>query len=91
MTRFEELPGNVRTLMLAKLAMEMRQLNAIDLRHLALLRRVSMAELWRGICRKAQQPVCALPLGATPSIERRHSSAPPPATSTRYSIRGLAR
>lgn len=91
MTRFEELPGNVRTLMLAKLAMEMRQLNAIDLRHLALLRRVTMTELWRGICRKAQQPVCALPLGATPSIERRHSSAPPPATSTRYSIRGLAR
>jgi hypothetical protein len=49
-----------------------------------------MTELWRGICRKAQQPVCALPLGATPPIERRHSSAPP-APPTRYSIRGLAR
>ena len=88
MTRFEELPGNVRTLMLAKLAMEMRQLNAIDLRHLALLRRVSMVELWRGICRKAQQPVCALPLGAMPSIERRHTSAPAHQT---VRISGLAR
>jgi hypothetical protein len=88
MTRFEELPGNVRTLMLAKLAMEMRQLNAIDLCHLALLRRVSMAELWRGICRKAQQPVCALPLGAMPSIEPRHVS-PPAHHAVR--VNGLAR
>jgi hypothetical protein len=87
MTRFEELPGNVRTLMLARLAMEMRQLNAIDLRHLAMLRRVSMAELWRGICRKVQQPVCSLPLGATPAIERRH--APPPARPT-IRLKGLA-
>jgi hypothetical protein len=53
MTRFEELPGNVRTLMLAKLAIEMRQLNALDLHHLALLRRVSITALWHGICRKA--------------------------------------
>jgi hypothetical protein len=88
MTRFEELPGNVRTLMLAKLAIEMRQLNAIDLRHLALLRHVSMNELWRGICRKAQQPVCALPLGAMPSIERRY--APLPAHQT-IRVNGLAR
>lgn len=88
MTRFEELPGNVRTLMLAKLAMEMRQLNAIDLRHLALLRRVSMTELWHSICRKAQQPVCSLPLGAMPSIERRHSS--PPAHQT-FRVNGLSR
>jgi len=88
MTRFEELPGNVRTLMLAKLAIEMRQLNAIDLRHLALLRRVSITALWHGICRKAQQPVCALPLGALPSIERRH--APPPAHHT-VRVSGLAR
>ena len=88
MTRFEELPGNVRTLMLAKLAIEMRQLNAIDLRHLALLRHVSMNELWRGICRKAQQPVCALPLGAMPSIERRHASVPAHQT---IRVNGLAR
>ena len=88
MTRFEELPGNVRTLMLAKLAMEMRQLNAIDLRHLALLRHVSMNELWRGICRKAQQPVCALPLGAMPTIERRHASVPLHQT---IRVNGLAR
>ena len=88
MTRFEELPGNVRTLMLAKLAIEMRQLNAIDLRHLALLRHVSMNELWRGICRKAQQPVCALPLGAMPSIERRQSSVPAHQT---VRVSGLAR
>ncbi len=87
MTRFEELPGNVRTLMLARLAMEMQQLNAIDLRHLAMLRRVSMAELWRGICRKVQQPVCSLPLGATPPIERRH--APPPVRPT-LRLKGLA-
>lgn len=76
MTRFEELPGNVRTLMLAKLAIEMRQLNAIDLRHLALLRRVSITALWHGICRKAQQPVCALPIDAAPCFERRQPAAP---------------
>lgn len=76
MTRFEELPGNVRTLMLAKLAIEMRQLNAIDLRHLALLRRVSITALWHGICRKAQQPVCSLPLGAVATcFERRPPAA----------------
>ena len=67
MTRFEELPGNVRTLILAKLAMELKQLNAIDLCHLALLRRVSITELWRDICRKARQPVCSLPIGAATS------------------------
>lgn len=67
MTRFEELPGNVQTLMLAKLAMELKQLNAIDLCHLALLRQVSMTELWHSICRKAQQPVCSLPIGAATS------------------------
>ena len=88
MTRFEELPGNVRTLMLAKLAMEIRQLNAIDLRHLAMLRRVTMAELWRGICRKAQQPACSLPLGAVPAIERRHAS---PAVHYAVRLNGLAR
>ncbi len=86
MTRFEELPGNVRTLILAKLAMEMRQLNAIDIRHLALLRRVSMAELWRGICRKAQQPVCSLPLGAAPTVERRQAPQPAPV----IRLKGLA-
>ena len=88
MTRFEELPGNVWTLMLAKLAIEMRQLNAMDLRHLALLRRVSMTALWQSICRKAQQPVCALPLGALPSIERRQAT--PPAHQT-VRVNGLAR
>ena len=74
--------------MLAKLAMEIRQLNAIDLQHLAMLRRISMTELWRGICRKAQQPVCALPLGAEPAIERRQPSPP-----AHYAVRlnGLAR
>lgn len=77
MTRFEELPGNVRSLMLAKLAMEMRQLNAIDLRHLALLRRVSMTALWHGICRKAQQPVCSLPIEAVMAcLERRQRASP---------------
>jgi hypothetical protein len=77
MTRFEELPGNVRTLMLAKLAMEMRQLKAIDLCHLAVLRRVTMTELWYGICRKSHQPPCSLPIGAAaPSFECRQPATP---------------
>ena len=77
MTSFETLPGNVRTLLLAKLAIEMRQLNAIDLCHLAVLRRISMTELWHGICRKTQQPLCSLPIGAaTPRFGPRPPAAP---------------
>lgn len=68
MTRFEDLPGNTRALILAKLAVEMNAQSARSIHHLAKMRETNVVNLWRSICRKAGQPLCALPIEA----ERRH-------------------
>jgi len=62
--RFEELPGNVRALILAKLATEMKSANADTIYHLAKMQRSDVHDLWRTICRKAAQPICTIPIGA---------------------------
>lgn len=64
--RFEELPGNVQALMLAKLAMEMRAANAHSIHHLAKIKGSNVADLWRAVCCKAAQPVCTVPIAAMP-------------------------
>jgi hypothetical protein len=64
MMRFEELPANAQALILAKLAMELRVHNTASIRHLAQTRKIDVMSLWRGICRKANQPVCTIPLDA---------------------------
>lgn len=64
LTRFEELPENVRALILAKLAAEMKSAKADSISHLAKMQRLDVRCLWRIICRKAAQPVCTIPIGA---------------------------
>jgi len=66
MTKFEELPGNVRALILAKLAAELSAYKSADLYELAKLHRTNAMHMWRGICRKAGQPVCTIPADVTP-------------------------
>jgi hypothetical protein len=61
--RFEELPGNVRALILAKLAIELKAAKAHSIYHLAKMQRSDVGDLWRTICRKAAQPVCTVPIG----------------------------
>ena len=64
MLRFEALPENVQALILAKLAMEMKAAKAHSIHHLAKTQKREVSEVWRTVCRKAAQPVCAIPLGA---------------------------
>jgi hypothetical protein len=61
MAKFEELPDNVRALILANLATELAASKSADLYQLARLRRTDAMHVWREICRKAGQPVCAIP------------------------------
>jgi hypothetical protein len=61
--RFEELPGNVQALILAKLAVEIKAANARSIHHLAIARRTDVRALWRIICRKAAQQLCTIPVG----------------------------
>jgi hypothetical protein len=64
MMKFEELPANARALILAKLAMELKVHNTASIRRLAQSRKTDVMSLWRNICRKANQPVCTIPLDA---------------------------
>jgi len=61
MANFEDLPGNVRALILAKLAAELATHKAANLYQLASLQRTDAVHVWRDICRKAGQPVCTIP------------------------------
>jgi hypothetical protein len=65
MAKFEELPGNVRALILAKLAAELAAHKSANLQQLARLQRTDVSHVWREICRKAGQPVCAMPADVT--------------------------
>lgn len=62
LTAFEELPGNVQALILAKLAIEMKAAKARSINHLAKMQRSDVGDFWRIICRKANQPVCSMPV-----------------------------
>ena len=61
MAIFEDLPGNVRALILAKLAAELAAHNSNDIYQLARLQRTDATHVWRDICRKAGQPPCTIP------------------------------
>ena len=61
MTKFEDLPKNVQTLMLAKLALELSIHRCANLFELAKRQRLNVNEAWRRICRLAGQPVCTVP------------------------------
>jgi invasion protein IalB len=73
LTRFEELPVNVRALILAKLAAEMKSAKADSIYHLARMQRSDVHGLWRVICRKAAQPVCTMPIGVFEETEFRRN------------------
>jgi hypothetical protein len=64
MAKFEELPGNVRALILAKLAAELAAHKSVNLNELAKIQRTDATRVWRDICRKAGQPVCTIPTEA---------------------------
>jgi len=64
MAKFEDLPDNVRALILAKLAAELAVHKSANLYELAKLQRTEMMHAWRDICRKAGQPVCTIPAEA---------------------------
>jgi hypothetical protein len=65
---FEELPRNVQVLILAKLCREMAAVKARNIHHLAKTRNTDLMGVWRGICRKAGQPVCTIPVEATSAV-----------------------
>jgi len=61
MTKFENLPENVRALILAKLAAELAAHKSVNLYQLARTQRTNTMHVWRDICRKAGQPACTIP------------------------------
>lgn len=67
MNKFEDLPGNIRALMLSKLAIEMTMQKCVTIRDLAKMRHVDTLTVWRNICRRSGQPVCTIPVEATQS------------------------
>jgi len=62
--KFEQLPANARALLLAKLAVALRARNSASIHDLAETQLIDVMSLWRGICRKAKQPVCTIPADA---------------------------
>jgi len=64
MTKFEDLPADAQALILAKLANELRTQKSHSIHHLARERRIDVMSVWRGICRKANQHVCTIPVNS---------------------------
>jgi hypothetical protein len=62
MIKFEDLPANTRALMLVKLASELNGQKSPSIYHLAKRQQTDVTGVWRGICRKANQPVCTIPI-----------------------------
>lgn len=62
--KFEDLPANARALLLAKLAVALRARNSASIRDLSETQLIDVMSLWRGICRKAKQPICTIPAEA---------------------------
>jgi len=65
MKRFEDLPENVRALILAKLGVELAAHNSPNVYHLAKIHQTDVMGVWREVCRKARQPVCTIPPAVT--------------------------
>jgi hypothetical protein len=61
LVRFEDLPANVRALMLTKLAMELSIHRCANLQDLARKQRTDPTGAWRAICRLLRQPVSTIP------------------------------
>jgi len=61
LVRFEDLPANVRALMLTKLAMVLSVHRCANLQDLARKQRTDPTGAWRAICRLLRQPVSTIP------------------------------
>jgi hypothetical protein len=61
MKKFEDLPENVRVLLLAKLAMELKTHRCTDIIELSEQHHTDVPGVWRQICRLAKQPTCTVP------------------------------
>ena len=61
MNRFEDLPINVKALLLAKLAIELTTHRCTNLHELARKHDTDITTVWRNICRLSKQPVCSVP------------------------------
>ncbi len=67
MNKFEDLPANVRMLMLAKLAIVLRTHRCANLYELAKRQHIDVTSAWRQICRLSKQPICTVPdMGTRP-------------------------
>jgi hypothetical protein len=66
MNKFEDLPANVRALLLAKLAMELKANGCVNLCDLAMRKNIDMTTAWRGVCLAAKQPRCTIPQDVMP-------------------------
>jgi hypothetical protein len=66
MSRFEDLPANVRALLLATLAIELNVNRCTNLFELARRRNTDLMTAWRGVCRQSKQPPCTIPQAAAP-------------------------
>lgn len=61
MNRFEDLPANVRALMFARLAIELKINRCASLYELAKRQQTDVATAWGRICRMSKQPLCSVP------------------------------
>jgi hypothetical protein len=66
--KFEDLPANVRALLLARLAIEMKINRCTSLHQLAKRQQTDVATSWGRICRIAKQPLCTVPEIGAPEM-----------------------
>ena len=64
MNRFEDLPPNVKALLLAKLAIVLKTNRCSSLYELAKRRKTDMTAAWRDVCQQSKQPACTVPQAA---------------------------
>lgn len=60
--KFEDLPANVRALLLAKLGLEMSAQKAANIHQLARMRGINVDALWRNLRLRSEQPLCTIPV-----------------------------
>ena len=61
MKTLEDLDGNTRALILAKLTLQLQKNGCVNIFELAKKQHIDIAKAWREICRLAGQPTCAVP------------------------------
>jgi hypothetical protein len=67
MNKFEDLPANVKALLLARLAIELKINRCTSLYELAKRQNTDTMTAWRYVCRLSKQPICTVPQPDTPA------------------------